>query len=315
MDISDFEYLKHQLNFSGLFGSDNSLGNLFLLKDRYKIELERHTSYLLRKFDYSDSIRGYTFPIFFNEDASPNEDSVLRDYFLHITENQKKSNISLCLFTENQKKQFDTFITNNFPDYKIEWGTNPADGDYIYLQSDLENLPGKKLQKKKNHISKFHRTFANESFVYFNKSNFSTKIYTDFLMVADNWINEQTGKNSDSETHVYQSERTSIEAALNHISLFDFSGGLLYVEENPVAITLASKISDEVLDIHFEKCLSTEAAFGGYAVINNEFIKHCSNFKYINREEDLGIDGLRKAKLSYKPEIILDKYYGRLIKD
>ena len=131
----------------------------------------------------------------------------------------------------------------------------------------------------------------------------------DFLKVAKKWLCELSGNVDNSVCH----ESKSIEFAINHLSSFDFFGGILYINEKPRAITLASKISEEVIDIHFEKCLADAAKDGGYAMINNLFAKECRNFKYINREEDLGIEGLRKAKLSYKPEIILDKYYGTLI--
>ena len=224
-----------------------------------------------------------------------------------------KKEIPLCIFTEEQKNKFDDFLSEKFPEYKIEWHNNLADSDYLYLQSDLENLPGKKLQKKKNHISKFNRTFANTSFVFFDKTNYSQKFHNDFLLVAENWIKEQTTKSE--EINNYEAEKKSIEVALNNLEPFEFSGGILYVDDNPVAITLASKISDEVLDIHFEKCLGYAAAVGGYAVINHSFIQYCRAYKYINREEDLGIEGLRKAKLSYKPDFILEKFYGKLIKN
>ena len=75
-------------------------------------------------------------------------------------------------------------------------------------------------------------------------------------------------------------------------------------------MTLASPVSPNVLDIHFEKALSGYATDGAYSVVNNLFAKESKNFMYLNREEDMGVEGLRKAKLSYKPDIILDKFYG-----
>ena len=86
-------------------------------------------------------------------------------------------------------------------------------------------------------------------------------------------------------------------------------GGILFVKNQAVAFCLSSLLSPLVTDIHFEKCLRDAASVGGYAVINHSFIKNYGSYHYINREEDLGIEGLRKAKLSYKPEIILKKYY------
>ena len=94
--------------------------------------------------------------------------------------------------------------------------------------------------------------------------------------------------------------------------LLKLKGGVLYIDEKPVAMTLASPISSLVLDIHFEKALSSVAKDGAYAVINNLFAKTCTNYKYLNREEDLGIEGLRKAKLSYKPALLLNKFFGSL---
>ena len=85
------------------------------------------------------------------------------------------------------------------------------------------------------------------------------------------------------------------------------TGGILFIVEEPAAFCLSSVLSPSVTDIHFEKCLSSYARDGGYAIINNEFAKTVST-KYINREEDLGIEGLRKAKRSYYPEIFLEKF-------
>ena len=311
MTISDYRYLKEELNKNDLQASDTALGNLFILCDRYKIEFQIKRNLLLRKFDYSESIRGFAYPLVIGKKT----ETFLEDFLSEITENFEKKEIELCLFTEEQKKSFNEFLIKQNIPYSIEWKTNPADSDYIYLQNDLIFLPGKKLQKKRNHISQFNRHFEKSHFVYFDKNNFSQSLYNDFISVAENWITEQLVSANEKQLSDYSTEKKSLKNALDNIDVFDFSGGILYIDSKPVAITLASKISDEVLDIHFEKCLKTAANSGGYAVINNLFVKQCGSYRYINREEDLGIEGLRKAKLSYKPEIILAKYYGTLIKN
>ena len=85
-------------------------------------------------------------------------------------------------------------------------------------------------------------------------------------------------------------------------------GGIIYVDNKAVAMTVASKIRDGICDVHFEKSIIDN----GYPVINNEFVKTLTDFKYINREEDMGLEDLRKSKLSYKPNIILMKYNAKV---
>lgn len=87
---------------------------------------------------------------------------------------------------------------------------------------------------------------------------------------------------------------------------YGLSGAVLYVDNKPVAMTLGSQISEKVYDVNFEKALREYD--GVYAVINNEFAKTLTKYEYINREEDMGIEGLRKSKLSYNPIMILDRF-------
>ena len=119
---------------------------------------------------------------------------------------------------------------------------------------------------------------------------------------------ENTNTGSDIDL---KQEREIINNALNNFEAFSaqaqMRGGILFVKKQPVAFCLSSLLSPLITDIHFEKCLANFAKDGGYAVINNEFAKTIST-KYTNREEDLGLEGLRKAKLSYYPEIILEKF-------
>ncbi len=90
-----------------------------------------------------------------------------------------------------------------------------------------------------------------------------------------------------------------------------FDGGILRVNGEIIAYSLGERMTDEVYVIHVEKAYAQ--INGAYAMINNQFAKHfCEGFKYINREDDMGLEGLRKAKLSYHPSLILSKYRAKL---
>ena len=304
MHLNDFEQIKDKINTKYLTGCDSSLANLYLLKESLNTSFFQKEEILFRKYDFTESIKGYGFPILLSKNHKI-EDKF--EVFFKEIKKKEQNSIDFCYFTEEQKNLFDEFLAKK--GLSVEWKTNRDDSDYLYLQSDLADLPGSEYQKKRNHVSKFIKKNKNYNFVYFDYSTLTPQIKEDFLKVAKKWLCELSGNVDNSVCH----ESKSIEFAINHLSSFDFFGGILYINEKPRAITLASKISEEVIDIHFEKCLADAAKDGGYAMINNLFAKECKNFKYINREEDLGIEGLRKAKLSYKPEIILDKYYGTLI--
>ena len=102
-------------------------------------------------------------------------------------------------------------------------------------------------------------------------------------------------------------ENESIKNALSHLNELSIIGGIVYVGEKPVAYCFGTALNQNVFDVNIEKALSEYQ--GAYAVINNEFVKReLSSFEYVNREDDLGIDGLRRAKLSYQPCQILKKY-------
>ncbi len=168
--------------------------------------------------------------------------------------------------------------------------------DYIYLREDLANLSGKKYHSKRNHISAFSKKFDWE-YREITKENVS-----DVLECANQWYFE----NRDRFDKYMQCEKDGIDLMLSNMELLEIRGGAIYVGDKVVAFTLGSPINLEMFDIHIEKALSDYA--GAYTVINREFAKTLTDYKYINREDDLGIEGLRKAKLSYKPHILLKKY-------
>ena len=107
-------------------------------------------------------------------------------------------------------------------------------------------------------------------------------------------------------------ERQAIQRAFDHYTELNLKGGALVVDSRVVAFTYGSPINTDTFDVAVEKADANY--IGAYTMVNNEFVKSLpSQYEFINREEDLGIEGLRKAKLSYHPTEILDKYTAKLI--
>ncbi|MBR2405711.1 MAG: DUF2156 domain-containing protein [Clostridia bacterium] len=173
---------------------------------------------------------------------------------------------------------------------------SPDDFDYLYRTDDLATLPGKAYHSKKNHISAFTRAH-NWTFEPLSAENTD-----DILAVSKAWCEEKGGCSQS-----LNAEACAIRRVLKHPEQFSLSGGLVRVDGAPVAFALGSPISDSVFDIHVEKALS--AFSGAYAVINREFAATLTQYAFLNRENDMGIEGLRRAKLSYRPAEILKKYH------
>lgn len=169
--------------------------------------------------------------------------------------------------------------------------------DYIYLQSDLAELSGKKYHSKRNHISAFSK--ANE----WEYRPITPDNIRDIRLCAEQWYSENSGR---ADKYML-CEKRGVGIILDNMERLNIKGGAVYVGGKAVAFTLGSAVTNEVFDIHIEKALADYAA--AYTVINREFAKTLSEYKYINREDDMGLEGLRKAKLSYKPAILLKKYH------
>lgn len=169
--------------------------------------------------------------------------------------------------------------------------------DYIYNSSDLINLSGKKYHSKRNHISTFSKQFN------WRYEDITSDNIDKVKKCAAIWYNQRINTADEG----LKSEGLGVDFMLQNMDILNITGGAIVVDDAVVAFTLGSPINEHIYNIHIEKAISGfEAA---YSVINREFAAHnLSKYKYINRENDLGIDGLRKSKLSYKPEILLPKY-------
>ncbi len=162
--------------------------------------------------------------------------------------------------------------------------------DYLYLQRDLAELKGKKYHSKRNHIKFFEKTY-NWTYERLTEKNLS-----DCIRMTEKWIEENEEKIEDG----VDTELDVIKRAFDNFTHLGFSGGVIRIDGEVIAWTLGEKLSEDTYCTHFEKAFSDIR--GAYPMINREFAKNeLSSYTFVNREEDMGLEGLRKAKLSYKP--------------
>lgn len=171
--------------------------------------------------------------------------------------------------------------------------------DYIYRSRDLAELTGKSYHGKRNHINKFTTLFR-----YHTEPITSSNIGT-VLELNRMWCIES----GQCDNGMLEDERCAVANLMASFPETNARGMILYAEGKPAAYTAGTPLypgGDEFI-IHFEKAL--KAYDGAYAAINNFFAKTLADeFAYLNREEDMGVEGLRKAKLSYNPVLLLPKY-------
>lgn len=171
--------------------------------------------------------------------------------------------------------------------------------DYIYLRQSLATLSGKKLQPKRNHVNKFRRLYPDYEY-----RPLTPDLVPACLRLSEEWGSARTAP--DVQRSV-ASEHTMTGRVLANMDTLDITGGTLFVDGQLIAFTFGAPVNGDTFDVCVEKADTRYE--GAYAAINNEFASRLpERFIYINREEDLGIEGLRKAKLSYYPHLLLEKF-------
>ncbi len=174
--------------------------------------------------------------------------------------------------------------------------------DYIYARTDLATLKGKKFQSKRNHINKFKNTYPNYTY-----SELRTEHIPECLALEEEWCR---ANNCDQNVGM-GSEREALIYALNHYGELGLNGGILHVDGKIAAFTFGMPINQTHFGVHIEKADTNIE--GAYTMINYEFANQIpEKYEFINREEDLGLEGLRKAKLSYHPVMLLEKHMACL---
>ncbi len=286
-EAEDEDWINSCIAVSGTMASDASFANIYLLRNKYSTKISRYKDFIIRKYSGKGARCGYTFPLGKGDVAKA---------LAEIEKDAKEcgERLQFAFVTEEQKE----VLENTMP-ARFCYSSDAGDSDYIYLRSELASLSGKAFHKKKNHFSKFVRTYPDYKYYEIGACN----IY-DAQKVADAWYYEHLQDEDASQLAEYK----AIKEALDNFEELGLIGGIIYVNDSPCAMTIASKINENTVDVHFEKAVGEYALNGGYAAINKLFSEKLDGVTWLNREEDIGIEGLRKAKLSYRPKIMLKKY-------
>lgn len=300
--IERLNELKYYLQHNQFYGCQLALSNVVLWSEHYNTYYTTIADMLVFCQVEDGKPCAFTFPIGAG-DAKAAFDAIVC-YF-----KEEGLPVVFYLIDHRMYEQIESW----YPDeYSLE--LHREDADYLYTPESLATLKGKKLHAKRNHIHRFIENYPDYQYEEITDDNAK-----ECLELARNWmrnkasIAEQTGEDEYRDASdagdagdEYRDEYNAIELALRNREKLSAKGGVLRVNGKVVAFTIGSPINEKVFDVHFEKAYAQVQ--GAYAMINREFVrKHLMNYEYINREEDLGIEGLRSAKLSYHPAQLLEK--------
>jgi hypothetical protein len=207
---------------------------------------------------------------------------------------------SLLCFDRDACEAFDAIMPGGFV-----WTVNRDVSEYLYLRSDLENLAGKHFQPKRNHVNQFLRTCPDDEYL-----TLTPEIIPECKMLAQQWRKNAGQQEVPEMAASIEAEHNALTAAFEYFTELDLTGAAIRIKGKIIAFTFGAPVNGSVFDICVEK--ADAAVTGSYAMINRQFARRLpQRFMYINREEDLGIQGLRKAKLSYSPIAMVEKFIGR----
>ena len=212
---------------------------------------------------------------------------ILEEYFTAINKPFR-----LHLVTEDKFARLEELFPGR---YNVEYNRDQA--DYVYDMEKMISLAGKKLHGKRNHINKFKANHPDWRYEPLSQENMAACVE-----MAEEW----KVKNLCDEKGDKHKEFCVTLRSLEEYDQLGLKGGVLWAGGRVVAFTLGEELNRETFVVHIEKALAEVQ--GAYPMINQQFLTHeAAQYSYVNREEDMGAEGLRKAKLSYYPAFLQEK--------
>ena len=267
--------------------NDAAFASLYLLRGKYGTEITLCDDMLLRRYSAGFRAGCYGFPLGSGDLRTAFSrlyaDAVSRDIPLRIT-----------LLTPAQCETLEAQYPGGFQFTPAEDYT-----EYLYLRQNLAELKGSKYHGKRNHIAQFWRAYPEAQIQPLIAEN------ADFAVrIAERWL----AARENPEDASLQAEIHCIREAAANWNALGLTGLLLYAkpDEEPIGMTVLSRISDGIYDVHFEKVAPGYPH--AWPVVANEAAKCMTDAVYLNREEDLGEAGMRASKNSYHPDLRNEKF-------
>ena len=171
--------------------------------------------------------------------------------------------------------------------------------DYIYRRTDLVTLHGRHLDAKRNHIHRFRAEHPD-----FEYRPLTPELFDECRRLTETWQVEKNQNDNENRNETIEAEHRVMETIFSNWDALGMIGGSIFVDGCMVAFTYGAAVTTDTFDVCVEK--ADRHVEGAFAIINQQFAEHLpEQYVYLNREEDMGIPGLRQAKLSYHPEILL----------
>lgn len=299
--LEDRAILKEHISCNQHKLSDYSVGNLIVWGSKHNTRYALYKGCMIIRFT-TDGKERFAFPMGIDFAKDPEAREKLAEVMNEILAVCDKEKIKFRMyavepemFTELDKACPGQYEINYIRDY----------ANYIYLADDLERLAGKKYHGKKNHLNAFKRSYPNWSYESIDENNTEACIE-----LVKTWArNNDTAHDADKYDEV-----GALLYSLEHRVELGMIGGVIKVGDEIVAMTMGEPCDRCAFVVHFEKAKPEYR--GSYQIINQQFVSNeLQDFTYINREEDLGDDGLRQAKKSYRPHMMAKSGKVTRIKD
>ncbi|MEM1485355.1 phosphatidylglycerol lysyltransferase domain-containing protein [Oscillospiraceae bacterium PP1C4] len=291
ISLSDKAWIDSLLAMGNHRGSEYTFSNNFNYREIYHIDVARMNDYYLVHSGKEASESSYLYP-------SGSGD--IKPVIQALMEDAKARGVAFQMHAVPKEgvAVLETLFPNLFTFEEMR-----DIFDYIYESQSLITLAGKKLHSKRNFINRFQAE---------HDGSWSYEPIT-MANIDECWAMniEWCAEAGCGEDPSLREESCAVKNCFHNFTALGLSGGVLRVDGKIVAYTMGLPLNSDTFIVHIEKAFSSVA--GAYPMINQQFVTHtCADYQYVNREDDVGNEGLRKAKLSYRPAILLEKYLVRL---